>query len=299
METVTTTAVKTKGNAEARGSKSPDPPVNRPSEERSIIKELTIAYANWEEAATRHESELCTLSEITGFLDFLGDSVTFGGAEFDIFDRGKGLLSWILGMALWKVRPLPGATGAGMELLNPDGTRMAWTEWLRTLKHPISESTAYWCRRIFGAFSAKDAKSTGYTEMISQLSPSHKKAMKRDREKWAKHHELQETEDDGSEGDKNEAAPVGSVEKMLDKLASTLKQLQTVREAPDLFSNIEGSLQVLEDQQKRIDKLRRALNDVETALQDARERVIKYRDDGPTTAQRKAAQLRAAKSGEK
>lgn len=299
METVTATESKAKRNAKARAPRPPTAPATLPNKEDSIIKKLTIAYANWEETSMRHQSELSTISDVTGFLDFLGDSVTFEGLDIDIFDRGKGFLSWVQGMALSQVFPLPGAKNKKMELVNADGTRLAWTDWLRTLKHPISESTAYWYRRIHRTFSAAQAKTTGYTEMISQVSPSHKKAMNRDREKWKKHHELQDTNDGGSDGDKNEATPVGTVEKTLDKLARTLKQLQSVRDAPDLFNDIEGSLQVLEDQQKRIDVLRRALNDVEKALQDARESVIKYRDDGPTTAQRKAAQARAAKSGEK
>lgn len=163
-----------------------------PATEVASIKELTTAYTHWEESATRHESELTTLSEVTGFLDSLGDSVTFGGTDCDIFDRGKGYLSWIQGMALSKVRPLPGSIDDGIELRKNDGTRMAWAEWLQSLKHPISESTAYWCRRIAQIFDAQTAKTTGYTEMISQLAPSFRNAMKRDREKWMKQHEFNE-----------------------------------------------------------------------------------------------------------
>lgn len=266
------------------------------SQEYEIIKELMIAYANWEETVKRHESELKTIRDITGFLDFLGDSVTFGGSGFDIFDRGKGFLSWIQGMALWKVRPLPGAIDPGMDLRNTDGTRLAWTEWLQSLKHPMSEATAYWCRRIYKTFSAEQAKATGYTEMISQVAPSFQPAMKRDREKWKKQNEFDEsTGPSPSPPGKDEPIPVETVERTLDNIAGTLERFKSVADAPDLYNDVDESLRILSDQQKRIDGLRRALDEVEKILQATHQKVIKYRDDGVGIAQQKAAQVRNSK----
>lgn len=266
------------------------------SKEDAIIKELTIAYVNWEESAKRHESELSTVTNVNAFLDFLGDSVTLQGTGLDIFDRGKGCLSWLQGMALWKVRPLPGAKNKPMELRKPDGTLLAWSEWLQLLKHPMSESTAYWYRRIYHVFTIEEAKVTGFSEMIAQLAPSFRKALKRDRAKWEKHHEFNESNEPPPPPPKKDAPiTVGKVERMLDNIAGTLDQLKTVYDAPDLYKDIEESLRLLSDQQKRIDGLRRALDDAEKVLQATHQKVIKYRDRGVIIGQKKAAQVRATK----
>lgn len=260
-----------------------------------IIKKLTIAYANWEESAKLHEDELGTVADAEAFLGALGDSVTLGGADLDIFDRGKGYLAWLQGMALWKVRPLPGAKDKPMELRNPDGTLIAWSEWLQLLRHPMSESSAYWRRRIFQIFDGESAKTTGFTEMIAQLAPSYRKGLERDRAKWEKQNDFDNPPDPTPLPDENDSVSVNSVEATLNHIAGTLEQLKTVEDAPDLCKDVDESIRILSDQQKRIDGLRRVLDEVEHTLQVTYEKVVKYRDDGVRAGQRKSAQVRASK----
>jgi hypothetical protein len=272
--------------------------VVRPGDKSAIIKKLTSAYAEWEESANRVESELNTLDDVERFLDALGDSITFNSSGIDIFDRGKGYQAYLQGMALWKVRPLPGSKDKPMDLRHPDGTRMAWSEWLKKLRHPMSESSAFWRRRIYQTFNPRESKTTGFTEMLRQLAPSFEKSLDRDRAKWVKQNEFDAPPDLPPPPAKNETAMVMCVEATLNKIEGTLEHLKTVKDAPDLCKDVDESIRILSDQQKRIDCLRIALDEVERTLHEAYEKAVKYRDDGVRTAQRKATQVRASKQSE-
>jgi len=85
----------------------------------------------------------------------------------DLFDRGKGLKSWIQGKVLLKLKPLT----AGEKGIVGHG---AWAPFLQSIG--MDDSTAYWVRRIASTFDRQNAKGLGYTGMVRQLCESFHRA---------------------------------------------------------------------------------------------------------------------------
>lgn len=91
------------------------------------------------------------------------DAQTGAMGGVDLFDRGKGLKSWIQGSVLLKMKPLAkkrkGIVGHG-----------AWSPFLKAIA--MDETTAYNVRRIANRFSREQAKTLGHTAMLAALYPS-------------------------------------------------------------------------------------------------------------------------------
>lgn len=296
------------------GTEDSDPETASAYKDETIVKMLTKADREWQAEVTQTISDLKTLKQCERFLATLESATTDGDVDF--FDRGLAIKSWLQGAVLTRIKPLPKKDEHGkpihrerIQLPMRNGTRMTLAQYVQE-RLPFSVSTAHWVRKIFDVFSLEDARVLGYREMISQLAPSFRKALddgppntpddgdedgESDSDGAAS--ESGETTDgetgdgEGDGGNEHKITPLAitQIPKKLDDIRDLFDRMAAVPESPNRYDNVSRHLEILSDQQTRIDDIQVKLAALPAALEKARKDIKHYHEHGIQQSHDKAA----------
>lgn len=283
----------------------------------TIVKMLTKADREWQAEITQTISDLKTLKQCEGFLARLESDTTDG--DVDIFDRGLGVKSWIQGAVLTRIKPLPKKDEHGKPVLRPriplpklNEKRMTLAQYVQE-RLPFSVSTAHWVRKIYDVFTLQQARCLGYMEMVRQLAPSFRKVL--DDGPPNTHDDSEEDtesdegavsesddttdggigEDDGGDSKKPKISPlpITQIPQKLDDISNLIDRMAAVPESPGRYNNVSRHLEILSDQQTRIDDLQVKLAALPAALEQARQDINDWYEQGIEASHDKAVDRQA------
>jgi len=274
---------------------------------------LITADREWQAEIIQSISNLRTLEDCEAFLRNL--DLDSSDADVDLFDRGLGLKSWLQGGVLSRIRPLPTKDEygkpidrGGMTLPYRNGKQMTFAEYIQG-RLPFSVTTAHWVRKIHDVFTIEEARGLGYREMLSQLAPSFRKAMDAGPAMPNDSDVIdpdsnpepgsQETIDQPGSGDqgggeivpKVKPLPVLEIPKRLEKMSDLLDRMLAVQNSPDRYNNVQRHLEILSDQQTRVDELCIKLKALPAVLESARQDIKHWYEAGIEASHHKACTL--------
>lgn len=291
-------------------------------EHSTVVKMLTKADREWQVEVTQSISDLKTLKQCEEFLAKLELATTDG--DVDLFDRGLGVKSWVQGAVLTRIKPLPKKDEHGkpvkrsrIPLPMHNGKRMTVAQFVQD-RLPFSVSTAHWVRKVFDVFTLEDARRLGYREMISQLAPSFRKALDdgppntpddgdedgESNSEGASSGSGETTEGgtgDGGGGNEHKITPLAitQIPKKLDDICDLFDRMVAVPVSPNRYDNVSRHLDILSDQQTRIDALQVKLTALPAAFEKARQDIKHFHEQGIAQSHDKAVgKLAEAVDGE-
>lgn len=288
--------------------------VERNSERCDFVNMLTKADREWQADILQTISELKTLKQCKEFLVKLELATADG--DVDLFDRGLGVKSWLLGAIFTQIKPLPKKDEHGkpvhrsrLPLPNRNGKRMTLAQYVQEFL-PFSVTTVHWCRKIYDVFKLEEARVLGYREMISQLAPSFRKALDDGPPNTPNDAEDEGEDgsgsspaspgdantnpangDDGADGGtKTKVAPLAitDIPKKLTDISELLDRMLAVPKSPNRYNNVDRHLKVLSDQQTIIDALNVKLVALPAALEQTRLDIKHWHDQGIKASHGKA-----------